>query len=86
MEPARGRAIASRNLEESKLANAARGILAVPMISSWIPTDNPLSISRIQTSVGAPCVLSGVDGAVVTLPEDGGSVDVEPPQTIVGGE
>ena len=51
------------------------------------PTWNDLSVSHIETSGGSDiiCTFFGVDGAVVSLPADGGSVDVGPPQTITSG-
>ncbi|KIW91828.1 uncharacterized protein Z519_07798 [Cladophialophora bantiana CBS 173.52] len=63
----------------------AQYTLQIPANSEWFPTDNPLSISHIQTSAGASCAFFGVDGAVVVLPAAGGYVDVGPPQTIAGG-
>ena len=57
------------------------------VISSWIPTSNPLSVSHIQTSPGSQqCVFFGVDGVFVILPAGGGYANVGPPQAITGGE
>ncbi|OAP59972.1 hypothetical protein AYL99_04974 [Fonsecaea erecta] len=63
----------------------AQYTLAIPANSEWFPTDNPLSVSHIQTAPGAECAFFGIDGAVITLPAYGGEVDVGPPQTIAGG-
>jgi hypothetical protein len=63
----------------------AQYTLDMPANSVFTPTNNALSISHIQTSVGGPCVFFGVDGAVFVAPAAGGYGDVGPPQTIAGG-
>ena len=47
-------------------------------------TDNPLSVSKIQSAGGAICNFFGADGSVTFL-HDEETVDVGPPQPQVSG-
>lgn len=60
----------------------AQYTISVPLDGSWYPTNNALSISHVVTSAG-PCEFYGVDGLQLNVPS-ASTVDVGPPQTIVG--
>lgn len=61
---------------------SAQYSLSAPLDGTWVPTNNALSISHVVTSDG-PCEFYGVDGLQLNVPS-ASTVDVGPPQTIVG--
>ena len=62
--------------------------VTIPSTQTWTPTDVIQSISHVEiANTGyVPCAFFGIDGAVIlSMPGDVKSMDVGPPQVIVGG-
>ena len=56
--------------------------VSIPTTSVWTPTGFGSSVSHAITN-GGPCTLYGVDNLVLPIPA-ASTVDVGPPQTILG--